>query len=274
MSRTLRLQIPLLIGLILFTIVNLIPIIWGFMISIRQPGDAFSIPPKLIFDPTLLFHYQVWFERGFLAFLWNSLIIAAGTICISVPIGTMAAYGLARMKSKHSGKLLFGLLAVRMFPQILLAIPFFVMARGLGMTDSYVMMILSMVAINQPFTIWLMRSFFVDVPVELDEAAMIDGCNRWQAFWMIALPAVRPGLAVTSLFSALLAYNEFLFALILTGSRTKTLPVAIAEYGGEDISYWSLSAAGAIGIMLPVVIFTIAVQRHLIRGLTFGAVKG
>ena len=274
MSRSMRLQIPLMAGLIVFTFINLIPIIWGFMISIRQPSDAFSIPPKLIFDPTLIFHYQVWFERGFLSFLWNSLIIAAGTIGISVPIGTMAAYGLARMKSKHSGKLLFGLLAIRMFPQILLAIPFFVMARGLGMIDSYWMMILSMVAINQPFTIWLMRSFFVDVPIELDEAAMIDGCNRWQAFRLIVLPAVRPGLAVTSLFSALLAYNEFLFALILTGSHTKTLPVAIAEYGGEDIAYWSLSAAGAIGIMLPVVLFTIAVQRHLIRGLTFGAVKG
>lgn len=274
MKRGARLQIPLLAGLTVFTFINLIPILWGFLISIRQPSDAFSIPPKLIFEPTLIFHYEVWIERGFLSFLWNSLIIAAGTICISVPIGTMAAYGLARTKSRHSRGLLFGLLAVRMFPQILLAIPFFVMARGLGLIDSYWMMILSMVAINQPFTIWLMRSFFMDVPVELDEAAMIDGCNRWQAFSLIVLPAVRPGLAVTSLFSALLAYNEFLFALILTGSRTKTLPVAIAEYGGEDISYWSLSAAGAIGIMLPVVLFTIAVQRNLIRGLTFGAVKG
>jgi ABC-type glycerol-3-phosphate transport system permease component len=274
MKRAFRRQFVLLTGMALFTLVNLIPIIWGFMISIRQPGDAFAIPPKLIFEPTLIFHYQVWVERGFVNFLLNSLIIAAGTIAISVPIGTLAAYGLARTKSRHSGTLLFGLLAVRMFPQILLAIPFFVMARWLNMVDSYWMMILSMVAINQPFTIWLMRSFFVDVPIELDEAAMIDGCNRWQAFFLIVLPAVRPGLAVTSLFSALLAYNEFLFALILTGSRTKTLPVAIAEYGGEDISYWSLSAAGAIGIMLPVVLFTIAVQRNLIRGLTFGAVKG
>jgi multiple sugar transport system permease protein len=274
MRRSVRYQFPLLAGLVLFTLINLVPIIWGFMISIRQPSDAFAIPPKLIFEPTLLFHYQVWVERGFVSFLANSLIIAAGTIAISVPIGTLAAYGLARTKARHSGTLLFGLLAVRMFPQILLAIPFFVMARWLNMIDSYWMMILSMVAINQPFTIWLMRSFFIDVPVELDEAAMIDGCNRWQAFRLIVLPAVRPGLAVTSLFSALLAYNEFLFALILTGSRTKTLPVAIAEYGGEDISYWSLSAAGAIGIMLPVVLFTIAVQRNLIRGLTFGAVKG
>jgi multiple sugar transport system permease protein len=161
-----------------------------------------------------------------------------------------------------------------MFPQILLALPFFVMARQLGMIDTYPMMILAMVAINQPFTIWLMRSFFIDVPIELDEAAMIDGCNRWQAFLRVVLPTVRPGLAVTALFSMLLAYNEFLFALILTGSKTKTLPVAIAEYGGEDINYWSISAAGAIGIMLPAVIFTVLVQRHLIRGLTFGAVKG
>ena len=274
MRRATRRQALLLAGMAVFTLLNLVPILWGFLISIRQPSDAFSIPPKLIFDPTLIFHYEVWFERGFLSFLWNSLVIAAGTIGISVPIGTLAAYGLARMKTRHSGTLLFGLLAIRMFPQILLAIPFFVMARWLNMIDSYWMMILSMVAINQPFTIWLMRSFFLDVPIELDEAAMIDGCNRWQAFWLVVLPAVRPGLAVTALFSALLAYNEFLFALILTGSRTKTLPVAIAEYGGEDISYWSLSAAAAIGIMLPVVLFTIAVQRNLIRGLTFGAVKG
>jgi multiple sugar transport system permease protein len=269
-----RHQIPLRGLLSLFTFINLVPILWGLLISIKQPADAFSIPPTLIFEPTLLFHWEVWVERGFFSFLINSLIVAAGTICISVPLGTLAAYGLARTKTKHANKLLFSLLAIRMLPQILLAIPFFVMARYLSLIDTYIMMILAMVAINQPFTIWLMRSFFVDVPVELDEAAMIDGCNRWQAFWHVVLPTVRPGLAVTSLFSMLLAYNEFLFALILTGSRTKTLPVAIAEYGGEDINYWSISAAGAIGIMLPPVIFTILVQRHLIRGLTFGAVKG
>jgi multiple sugar transport system permease protein len=274
MHRKARLQIPLLIGLTIFTLINLVPILWGLIISLKQPADAFSIPPKLIFEPTLIFHYQVWVERGFLAFLWNSIVIAAGTVFISVPIGTLAAYGIARARTRYAGHLLFGLLAIRMFPQILLALPFFVMARWLNLVDTYFMMIMAMVAMNQPFTIWLMRSFFVDVPIELDEAAMIDGCNRWQAFWHVVLPAVRPGLAVTALFSMLLAYNEFLFALILTGPHTKTLPVAIAEYGGEDINYWSLSAAGAIGIMLPAVIFTILVQRHLIRGLTFGAVKG
>jgi multiple sugar transport system permease protein len=135
-------------------------------------------------------------------------------------------------------------------------------------------MILALTAINQPFTIWLMRGFFLDVPKSLYEAASIDGCNAWQTFVKVALPVVRPGILVTSLFSLLLAYNEFLFALVLTGMRTKTLPVAIAEYGGEDISYWSLSAAAAIGIMLPIVIFMMLMQRHLVRGIAAGAVKG
>ncbi len=273
MGRRASFQIPLLIGLGVFTLINLIPILWGFLISIRQPADAFAIPPRLIFGPTLIFHYEVWIERGFLSFLINSLIIATGTVCISVPIGTLAAYGLARTRARYTRSLLFGLLAMRMFPQILLAIPFFVMARLFDLIDSYWMMILAMVAINQPFTIWLMRSFFLDVPIELDEAALIDGATAGRR--STDHPAdgtARAGGHRVVL--QLLAYNEFLFALMLTGSRTKTLPVAIAEYGGEDLSYWSLSAAGAIGIMLPVVIFTIAVQRNLIRGLTFGAVKG
>jgi multiple sugar transport system permease protein len=163
---------------------------------------------------------------------------------------------------------------MRMFPHILLAIPFFVLASFIGLIDTHLAMILALVAINQPFTIWLMRSFFLDVPIELDEAACIDGCNLWQTFFQVALPVVRPGLWVTSLFSLLLAYNEFLFALVLTGPNSKTLPVAIAEYGAEDINYWSLSAAAAIGIMLPIVVFMMLMQRHLARGLAMGAVKG
>jgi multiple sugar transport system permease protein len=164
-------QLPLFLLLCGFTAVNLTPVIWGVLTSIKQPVDAFSVPPKLIFTPTFEFH-------------------------------------------------------------------------------------------------------FVDVPHELYEAAAIDGCNAWQVFARVALPVVRPGLWVTALFSLLLAYNEFLFALVLTGPDTKTLPVAIAEYGGEDINYWSLSAAAAVGIMLPIVAFMMALQRHLARGLAFGAIKG
>ena len=267
-------QILLFLALCAFTIVNLTPIIWAFLTSIKQPVDAFAVPPKLIFSPTFDFHREVWVEKEFWRFLIHSVIIAVATVCVSVPIGSMAAYGLSRMRGAGTRGLLFGLLAMRMFPHILLAIPFFILAQSLHLIDTYPAMVLALVAINQPFTIWLMRSFFLDVPVELDEAARIDGCTLWQTFTRVALPVVRPGLWVTSLFSLLLAYNEFLFALVLTGPHTKTLPVAIAEYGGEDLNYWSISAAAAIGIMLPIVLFMMALQRNLVRGLAFGAVKG
>jgi multiple sugar transport system permease protein len=256
-----------------FTLVALVPVLWGLLISIKNPVDAFAVPPKLIFRPTGSFHYRVWFEEGFLRYLFNSTVIALATAAISVPAGTMAAYALARLRTRWTRSLLLGLLLVRMFPHILLAIPFFVLARALGLYDTYLAMVLAMVAINQPFTIWLMRSFFVDVPVELDEAARIDGATEWQVLVRVLVPVVRPGLVVASLFSLLLAYNEFLFALVLTGTRTRPLPVAIASYGAEDINYWSISAAGAIGITLPIVLFMALSQRHMVRGLTSGAVK-
>jgi len=249
------------------------PVVWGLLTSIKNPVDAFAVPPRLLFRPTLVFHYRVWFEEGFGRFLLNSAVIALGTACISVPLGTLAAYALARLRAPWTRSVLLGLLLVRMFPHILLAIPFFVLAKALNLYDTYLAMVLAMVAINQPFTIWLMRSFFIDVPTELDEAARIDGAREWEVLLRVVLPVVRPGLVVTTLFSLLLAYNEFLFALILTGTRTKPLPVAIASYGAEDINYWSISAAGAIGITLPIVLFMALSQRHMVRGLTSGAVK-
>ena len=266
-------QTLLFVALCLFTAVMLTPVIWAFLTSIKQPIDAFAIPPKLIFAPTLEFHQLVWFEKGFAGFLGNSLIIAVCTVLISVSIGTMAAYGLSRMRGRTASGILFGLLSLRMFPHMLLAIPFFMLATYLNLIDTYAAMVLALVAINQPFTIWLMHSFLVEVPTEIDEAAAIDGASEWQTFFKVVLPIVRPGLWVTALFSLLLAYNEFLFALVLTGPHTKTLPVAIAEYGGEDLNYWSLSAAAAIGIMIPIMVFMMLMQRHLVRGLAMGAVK-
>lgn len=270
---TFRQQASITVLLGIFTIVTLIPIVWAFLTSIKNPVDAFTIPPTLFFDPTAKFHHEVWFKHGFWSFLLNSVIISALTVAISVPIGTLAGYAFARIRTRNTRSILFALLTMRMFPHILLVIPFYVFARYFELIDTYLVLVLAFVAFNQPFTIWLMRSFFVDIPKELDEAAHIDGCNNWQAFTRVVLPVVRPGLAVTTLFSLQLSYNEFLFALILTGSKTKTLPVAIASFGAEDISYWSLSAAGAIGISLPILIFVLLMQRHLVRGLTLGAVK-
>ena len=266
-------QLLLFAALAAFTAVMLTPVVWALMTSIKQPIDAFAIPPKIVFEPTLEFHRQVWLEKGFGRFLLNSAIIAVSTVVISVSIGTMAAYALSRMSGKAVGGILLALLSLRMFPHMLLAIPFFILAKCLNLIDTYPAMVMALVAINQPFTIWMMHSFFVDVPREIDEAAAIDGASEWQTFYRVVLPIVRPGLWVTALFSLLLAYNEFLFALVLTGPNTKTLPVAIAEYGGEDLNYWSLSAAAAIGIMIPIVLFMMALQKHLVRGLALGAVK-
>ena len=258
----------------LFTLVNLLPIVHGVLTSIKLPVDAFAVPVRWVFEPTLAHHRAIWVEKPFLRYLGNSTLIALGTVAISVPVGTLAAYALSRIRTRRSQALLFGLLAIRMFPRMLLLIPFFVLARTLGLFDTHLIVILVMVAVNQPFTIWLMRGFFLDIPVELDEAARIDGCRPFEVFWRVILPVAKPGLVATSLFSLLLAYNEFLFPLILTGTAAKPLPVAISEYGAEHIEYWSLSAAGAIGIMAPIVVFMIVVQRHITRGLTFGAVKG
>jgi multiple sugar transport system permease protein len=269
-----RIELPLFLLLCGFTALNLTPVVWAVLTSFKHPVDAFAVPPKLIFTPTFEFHYDVWIEKAFWHYLINSVIISASTVVISVSIGTMAAYGLSRLASRTSRGVLFGILAMRMFPHILLAIPFFVLAKWLGLINTYPAMILALVAINQPFTIWLMRSFFLDVPAEIYEAAEIDGCNAWQVFGRVAVPLVRPGVWVTALFSLLLAYNEFLLGLVLTGPATKTLPVALAEYGAEDINYWTLSAAAAVGIMLPIVAFMMLLQRHLVRGLALGAVKG
>ena len=274
MRRSARTQVPLFLALCAFTFVTLVPVIWAILTSFKRPVDAFAVPPELIFHPTFTFHYQVWVEKGFWRYLINSVIVSASVVVLSVSIGSMAAYGLSRLRSRSSRGVLFAILSMRMFPQILLAVPFFVLAKWLGLINTYPALILALIAINQPFTIWLMRSFFLDVPHELYEAAEIDGCNPWQVFARVALPVVRPGVGVTALFSLLLAYNEFLLSLVLTGPATKTLPVALAEYGAEDINYWTLSAAAAVGIMLPIVVFMMFLQRHLVRGLAFGAVKG
>jgi multiple sugar transport system permease protein len=262
------------IGLSVFTFINLTPLFWAVLTSLKDPRDAFTIPPTIFFEPTLKYHIQVWTENDFLFYLMNSLIVSAGTVLISIPAGSLAAYAISRIPRRSAGPILSAVFMIRMFPHMLLAIPFFVMGTFLNLIDTYLLLILALVAINQPFTIWLMHGFFLEIPRDLDEAAAIDGCSNWQAFRIIILPLAKPGMTVAALFSLLLSYNEFLFALVLTGTDTKTLPVAIASFGGEDISAWSLSAAGAIGIMLPIVVVMLLLQRHLVRGLTAGAVKG
>ncbi len=251
-----------LLGLLLL---DLLPIGWGALISVRPPLEAFAVPPRLFVTPTLAFHRAIWVDQGFFRFAANSLLVAGFTVLISVPLGSLAGYGLARMGGRRAAAAMAALLILRAMPPMLLVIPYYALARSLRLVDTYGVLVMALVALNQPFVVWLMRGFFRDLPAELEEAALIDGATRWQAFRHVLLPAVRPGLAITALFSLLFAYNEFALALVLTGPHTRTLPVALAGEAGDDVEYWPLSAAAAIGVMLPALLLALPLQVALRR---------
>jgi multiple sugar transport system permease protein len=260
--------------LCLFALYSAFPFFWTLLTSIKQPVDAFATPPVWLFDPTLSHYASLWLERGFGWYFLNTAIITAGTLLISIPIGAVAGYALARYPGQLGFWLLILALVFRALPRTAILLPFYQISRSLGLYDTHALLIMVLVSINQPFTIWMMRSFFMTIPAEIEEAAMVDGCSRLQAFLRAIVPVMWPGVITTALFTFLLAYNEFLMPLILTATKATTLPVAISQFGAEDIRFWSLSAAGAISITLPVVVLILIFQKRIVGGLVQGAVKG
>ena len=210
----------------------------------------------------------------FYDFLLNSIIVTVGTLAISLSVGCLAGYALARYRSVFAIVILIIALAFRALPSMAFVLPFFYMGQLSGLYDTHILLILTLVAVNQPFTIWMLRSFFMEVPHEVEEAAMMDGAGRLQAFFRIVIPIMWPGIITTGLFTLLLAYNDFLLARILMQTNL-TLPVGIAQFtGGEDPGHVTLAAAGSISITLPIIFVIIFFQKHLIKGLASGAVKG
>ncbi|MCL4248179.1 MAG: carbohydrate ABC transporter permease [Anaerolineae bacterium] len=210
----------------------------------------------------------------FYGFFLNSVIVTVGTVVISISIGCLAGYGLSRYSGIAGVIILFAALAFRALPRMAFILPYYYFAQVSGLYDTYPLLIITFVAINQPFTIWMLRSFFMEIPRELEEAAMIDGCNRLTAFVRVIVPIVWPGIITTSLFTMLLAYNEFLLVRLLT-STLWTLPVGISRFtSGEDTRLIPLSNASAVSITIPLVLVIIFFQRYLIKGLAGGAVKG
>jgi multiple sugar transport system permease protein len=260
--------------LLLWLVLAITPFVWTFLTSIKRPVDAFASPPVWLFKPTLMAYQQLWLEEGFSRYLINSAIVSLGTVTISISIGCLAGYALSRYRHASGFWILFAAFVFRALPRMTFLLPFFYIAQRTGMHDTHLLLILTLVAINQPFTIWMLRSFFAEIPESLEESAMIDGCSRFQAFWYVIVPIMAPGIVTASIFSLLLAYNEFLIPLVLTATKATPLPVAISQFGAEDIRYWSISAAGAISISLPIVVIILFLQRYLIKGLTAGAVKG
>jgi multiple sugar transport system permease protein len=259
-------------------ILTLFPVYWIAANSFKFDIDIFSVPPQWFpANPTLKHYNAAFIERPFLQYGLNSLIIAIATTIVSLVLGTMAGYALARFKypGQWRYQISFWILSTRMMPPIVTIIPLYLAFNYLDMLNTKWAVVIAYTAFNLPFATWMMKSYFQDLPVELEEAAMVDGDTRWGAFLRVALPLARPGLAATAIFCLIISWNEFLLALILTlTERSQTLPIGIAGRVTQYNTYWGEISAAGFTACIPIMIFAFVVQKHLVRGLSFGAVKG
>ncbi|MBI1773942.1 MAG: carbohydrate ABC transporter permease [Proteobacteria bacterium] len=252
--------------------VYLFPYTWMVMTGIRRPIDTMSLPPRFLFRPTLEGFEYIFWATGFQRYLLNSTIVAVGATLLIVAAAAPAAYALAQLRVRARGFLL-GVLIARMVPGIAIVVPIYLAASKLGQLDTYQVLILIYTAFNLPLAIWLMRSFFREVPPELREAAIVDGCSELKVFGRIMLPLVSGGLVATCVFVFIAAWNEFLFALILSNSNAATAPLAILGFRTEYGIQWGAIGAAALLVSTPVVVFALLMQKYLVRGLTMGSVK-
>lgn len=257
--------------LIVACLTILLPVLWTVRTSLANRSLAYQ-PATVFFKPSLENYGKVFVDEPFLKFFWNSLWIATVSALASLAIGAMAAYAIARFRT-GGGALSFSVLGTQMLPPVALVIPFYLLAQKLGLLDRGWALAMVYLSFNLPFVVWILIGFFQGIPRELEEAAMVDGCDRWTAFRQIVLPLSLPGLLAAGVFAFVLSWNEFLFALVLTGRNSKTLPVALAGLMSSQGNNIGAICAATVAMMLPIVVLTWVIQRYLVRGLTFGAVK-
>ncbi len=266
-------KIVLTLATVIIFFLILFPPIILFLTSIKTEVDALSFPPKWIFKP-ILGNYRDIFKTSSLArYMLNSLIVASVNTAVSLALGSMAAYGLARFRFKGSENLSFWILSIRMMPPVASIIPIYIIMKKMHLLDTPWALVIIYLTFNLPFVVWMMKGFFEDIPREIEESALIDGCSEFEVFRKMAIPLVAPGLAATAILIFIFSWNEFLFALILTGTRAVTLPVGIIGFMKETGINWGYMTAGGILALVPVIIFTVLVQKHLVKGLTLGAIK-
>jgi multiple sugar transport system permease protein len=273
------------IGLVLIMSWTIFPLYWVFNMSIQTPIDVISYPPKFYYDTTLENYSVVLIGKAWLGkyetvqtdfprYYLNSLIVCSGAVAISMLLGVPAAYSLARFAFKGKENFAFTLLSFRFAPGLIVIIPLFVIFRRLGLYGTYYGMMLAYQLITLPFSVWLMRGFFEDIPIELEHAARIDGYSWWGVFRKVNLPLVAPGIAATAILSFIFAWNEFLFGYVLSSDITRPVTPSLMGFISYEQVLWGQMAAAAIITLLPSVILAIFIQKYLVRGLTFGAVKG
>lgn len=294
---------------IIVALIGLIPVFAMGLTAFKSRADVVSVPPKLLFEPTLegfvflltersqlsgakleeakanaenlnLFE-QIALRNGqrvngpsdYVSRLYNSLVIAGGSTIVSVILGLFAAYAFSRFDIPGKDDLLFFILSTRMLPAVVVTIPLFLMFRQLGLFDTRLGMVLLYTVFNLSLTVWLLKGFIDEIPKEYEEAALVDGYTRFQAFYRIVLPQAATGIAATTVFSLIFAWNEYALALMLTSNNARTAPPAIATMLGRGGIEWSAIAAGTLTFLIPVVIITFALRKHLLRGVTFGAIR-
>jgi multiple sugar transport system permease protein len=298
---------------IVVTIVFLSPIYWIASTAFKPRNLATTVPPTVLFQPEIspfikLFTKRVqmtkpveqevyeaapWWERliydggerltrdgkgeiqlsGYPSRFINSLIVAITSTFLAVAMGTITAYGFSRFKVKGESDWLFFILSTRMLPPVVVAIPMFLMYRAVGLNDSHLGLIILYTAFNVSFAVWLMKGFIDEIPKEYEEAALVDGYTRLQAFFKIVLPEAATGIAATAVFCFITAWNEYAFALIMTNRRAQTAPPFIPSQIGSGLPDWTVIAAGTFLFLVPVAVFTFLLRNHLLRGVTFGAIR-
>ena len=301
-----------IVAVLMATLVFLAPLYWIASTAFKPRNLATTVPPTVFFAPEIspfvkLFTKRVqlreeptpeqfeaapWWEKAILAGgervvrvrgevqlsgypsrFANSLIVSIVSTILAVGMGTFTAYAFSRFKVKGEQDLLFFILSTRMLPPIVVAIPMFLMYRAVGMTDTHIGLIILYTAFNLSFSVWLMKGFMDEIPKEYEEAALVDGYTRMQAFFKIVLPEAATGIAATAVFCFITAWNEYAFALIMTNRRAQTAPPFIPSQVGSGLADWTTIAAGTLLFLLPVAIFTFALRGHLLRGVTFGAIR-
>jgi multiple sugar transport system permease protein len=277
MANRLRRNLPRLlayVALIVFFVWVLLPIAWAITLSLKAPADIIRIPTSFIFSPTLANYLKVFRMGEFVHEFGNSLIIGLCSTLVSLVVGIPAAYTLQKFRFAGRERFDFWVLSTRMAPPVAVLIPYFLIFQKLGLTDTRLSIIIMHVSVNLVLVIWLMKGFFADIPEELAEAALVDGCTYWGSFLRINLPLAMGGIAATSILAFMFSWNELMFALILSGPSSKTAPVGVMNFIGFEEVAWGPLMAATIVMLVPIVAFAMSVQRALVRGLTFGAVKG
>jgi multiple sugar transport system permease protein len=262
------------LAVILAVLLSLFPIAYLLITSFKPPDLTFAIPPVWVFTPTLQNYYDVFAGGTFIKYFINSLIVALGTTAVALTLGAFAGYGFARFQFRGATWMRLGSLIPQMLPPITIIVPLYVLFNAMKLIDTRWALIISYLTFSIPLSIWMTTGFFADVPKELEESAMIDGCTRLGAFFRISLPITAPGLAATAILSFIYCWNEFLYAVILTGRDARTLPVTITSFMTNKAILWGRIAASGSLVLVPVLIFALLAQRYLVRGLSRGAVKG